>query len=269
MRENINVTVQEIAISCTEDKLFRAEIISEFHSLLKILSGEMKIVLSDRSYSFEAGDILLVPRNQLCAVFKRPKDSALFESILITLRPDRLKSYYSSRLKENLIKEKPEIKIFSSNELLEGYFTSIPSYLSSTSVLSEELRTIKIEECISILRLSDKSIDNVLSDFSEPGKIDLKGFMEKNFMFNMSLQKFSYLTGRSISTFNRDFRKIYNQAPQKWLIDKRLRLAHWKIADLKIKPTQVYLEIGFENLSHFSYAFKKHFGYSPSQLAVM
>ncbi|RZJ76456.1 MAG: AraC family transcriptional regulator, partial [Flavobacterium sp.] len=29
---------------------------------------------------------------------------------------------------------------------------------------------------------------------------------------------------------------------------------------------EVYYETGFENLSHFSYAFKKHFGYAPTRL---
>jgi AraC-like DNA-binding protein len=28
--------------------------------------------------------------------------------------------------------------------------------------------------------------------------------------------------------------------------------------------SDVYLDVGFENLSHFSFAFKKQFGYSPT-----
>lgn len=32
------------------------------------------------------------------------------------------------------------------------------------------------------------------------------------------------------------------------------------------KPIDVCYEVGFENLSHFSYAFKKHFGYTPTEL---
>jgi AraC-like DNA-binding protein len=30
------------------------------------------------------------------------------------------------------------------------------------------------------------------------------------------------------------------------------------------KPSDVYLEVGFEDLSHFSFAFKKEFGKAPS-----
>ena len=90
--------------------------------------------------------------------------------------------------------------------------------------------------------------------------------MEKNFMFNLPLEKFGYLTGRSIATFNRDFRKIFKETPQKWLTKKRLDLAYYQLKEKDKKPVDVYLETGFENLSHFSYAFKKEFGYSPSSL---
>ncbi|WP_310588831.1 helix-turn-helix domain-containing protein [Dyadobacter flavalbus] len=34
------------------------------------------------------------------------------------------------------------------------------------------------------------------------------------------------------------------------------------------RPSDVYLEVGFEDLSHFSYVFKKQFGKAPSQLAL-
>jgi len=32
------------------------------------------------------------------------------------------------------------------------------------------------------------------------------------------------------------------------------------------KPSDVYLEVGFEDLSHFSYAFKNAFGVAPSKI---
>ncbi|WP_394365961.1 AraC family transcriptional regulator [Pedobacter hiemivivus] len=32
------------------------------------------------------------------------------------------------------------------------------------------------------------------------------------------------------------------------------------------KPREVYLEVGFEDLSHFSFVFKKKYGVSPNRL---
>jgi AraC-like DNA-binding protein len=108
----------------------------------------------------------------------------------------------------------------------------------------------------------------VLGQLEEPGKIDLKDFMEKNYMFNLTAAKFGYLTGRSLTTFKRDFKITFNNTPEKWLTQKRLELAHYQIFEKKRRPSDVYLDVGFENLSHFSFAFKKQFGYNPTGLRI-
>jgi len=100
----------------------------------------------------------------------------------------------------------------------------------------------------------------------QPGKLDLVEFMEKNYMFNLSLEKFGYLTGRSLTTFKKDFEKVFQSTPGKWLTHKRLQLAHYQILEKKRKPSDVYIDVGFENLSHFSFAFKKQFGYNPTSI---
>jgi len=82
----------------------------------------------------------------------------------------------------------------------------------------------------------------------------------------MAIEKFGYLTGRTLTTFKRDFKKAFNTSPQKWLTQKRLGLVHHQFSEKQRKPIDVYFEVGFENLSHFSYAFKKEFGYSPNTL---
>jgi AraC-like DNA-binding protein len=51
------------------------------------------------------------------------------------------------------------------------------------------------------------------------------------------------------------------------LQQRRLREAHYLIKEKGRMPSDVYLEIGFEDLSHFSFAFKKMYGVPPSRLA--
>lgn len=146
--------------------------------------------------------------------------------------------------------------------MLESCLASVIPHFDVKDEFPESLASLKITEAISILRVIDSGIDSVLANFDEPRKIDLIGFMERNFMFNMSLQKLSYLTGRSLSTFNRDLKKHFNTTPQKWLTEKRLQLAYYQLHEKKKKPPKVYLEAGFEDLSHFSFAFKKKYGLS-------
>jgi AraC-like DNA-binding protein len=90
--------------------------------------------------------------------------------------------------------------------------------------------------------------------------------MIRHFAFNVEMKQFAYLTGRSLATFKRDFEKIFHTSPGRWLQQKRLAQAYYLIKEKGEKPSDVYLEVGFEDLSHFSFAFKKEFGKAPSLL---
>jgi len=67
-------------------------------------------------------------------------------------------------------------------------------------------------------------------------------------MFNMPIEKFGYLTGRSLTTFKRDFKKAFGITPQKWLTMKRLELAHYQLTEKDRRPIEVFYEVGFEKI---------------------
>jgi AraC-like DNA-binding protein len=233
--------------------------------LVWFISGETKIVQADATYWFKAGDIFLIPRNQLATIINYPKDGLPHKTVTMHLTTPRLKDFYADLEVKPKAPVSQKIRCFHDHPLLESCLSSLIPYFEMKD-LPENIASLKITEAISILRAIDRDIDGVLANFEEPGKIDLAGFMEKNFMFNMPLEKMGYLTGRSLTTFKRDFKKAFNTTPQKWLTQKRLELAHYHFVEKNKKPVDVYFEVGFENLSHFSYAFKKHFGYTPTAL---
>jgi AraC-like DNA-binding protein len=256
----------DIVFSCAKETVYHSEIIIEHHALTRVLSGEMRVVQPDQSYTFVAGDTLLLPRNLPAAVIKRPKEGRPYKSVSIYFKPDRLQDYYKRHEFKATQPYNHKIKTFDKHLLLESFFASLQPYFEMDEVLPDNIISVKVEEAISILRNIDESTDSVLAYFEEPGKINLAEYMEKNFMFNMTMDKFGYMTGRSLTTFKRDFKKAFNTTPQKWLTQKRLGLAHYQLIEKKRKPAEVYFEVGFENLSHFSYAFKKQFGYPPNAL---
>ncbi|NBD23754.1 helix-turn-helix domain-containing protein [Paenibacillus glycinis] len=256
----------EIIWACMDDNYYKEEAVLEHHCIVRLISGEMKIVQADDSYIIEAGETFLFPRRQLATMIKYPKDGRPYRAIMLILKAERLKDYYI-RHPFNVAKAgSHKIKKYAKEPLLDSFFASLLPYLQMEGQLPESMISLKLEEAITILRAIDPDSDRVLSNFDEPGKIDLAEFMEKNYMFNITLNQFSYLTARSLSTFKRDFKKSFHSTPQKWLTQKRLELAHYQLAEKNKKPIEIYDEIGFEDLSHFSYAFKKHFGYAPSEL---
>jgi AraC-like DNA-binding protein len=256
----------EIKLSCYEDEFFKSEIVFDQHMLIWFISGETKIVQAEAKHTFKTGDIFLIPRNKPATIINYPKDGLPHKTVVMLLTSKILKDFYSSRVVGSKSTPVPGIRSYSSHPLLESCLASLVPYFDLEGEFPEHLAQLKITEAISILRAIDPDIDSVLANFEDPHKVELVSFMEKNYMFNMPLEKFGYLTGRSLTSFKRDFKKAFNSTPQRWLTQKRLELAHFELSQKKRKPVEVCYEIGFENLSHFSYAFKKQFGYAPSSV---
>jgi AraC-like DNA-binding protein len=137
-------------------------------------------------------------------------------------------------------------------------------YFDSSIQPTEELIKLKLQEGLLILLNIDKNFYSSLFDFSEPWKIDILGYLNDNYMYDLSMEEIASYTGRSLASFKRDFKKISNLSPQKWLINKRLEAAQWKLRNENKKVSDVYVEVGFKNLSHFSKVYKDAFGYAPS-----
>ena len=72
-------------------------------------------------------------------------------------------------------------------------------------------------------------------------------------------------TWRSLAKIKRDFKRISELSPQRLLIKKRLKVAHDKIRNVNRIVSDMNLEMGFKNLSHFSNAYKMQFGFAPSR----
>ncbi|WP_223653728.1 helix-turn-helix domain-containing protein [Hymenobacter psoromatis] len=256
----------EMVVVCSGDRRYGRETTFEDNVLVGVLAGELKVVQADRTHYCGAGDTLLLPRHQPATLLKYPKDGVAYQAVLMKLPTALVRAYYAQHAPEPGRPAATGVLVFSQSPLLRSLFASLLPYLELEHRLPARVLAVKITEVMEILRSLDPRSDGVLADFAEPGKINLVDFMEANYRFNIPLAKFSYLTGRSLTTFKRDFKKAFELSPQRWLTQKRLTLAHYQLAEKKRKPAELYLEVGFENLAHFSVAFKKQFGYPPTAL---
>lgn len=254
-------------MTCIIDKQFTWENIYPQHIVAYIYSGELILSYGRNTLTFVAGDTVLVPRHQLSRSIKNPVEGQAFKCVSMALPEEQLREFYLTHpilesWSENISKQRP----LKSHPLLTSFFASLLPYFEMQDELPEEIVAIKIQEVLTIIDRVDKRASAMLGTFSEIGKIDLEKYMEEHFMYNLPLERFAFLTGRSLTTFKSDFKKIYKNTPGKWLTEKRLNLAYHKLTAEKQKITDVYHSVGFENLSHFSFAFKKAFGYSPSNI---
>ena len=237
------------------------------HTLVLMVSGHFTMETIGQKVSMSGGGILLIGKNQLGTLTKAPLAGENYETIIISLQENLLRKIaLEEKLEAQHKYAGPANILIPSNEYLQGYFQSILPYArSSGASITEEMGILKIKEVVKLLLLAMPELRNFLLDFSEPYKIDLEKFMLSNFQFNVPVEKFAQLTGRSLAGFKRDFQKTFNDSPRHWLQDKRLREARHLIEQKGQKASSIYLDLGFESLSHFSHSFKKKFGKTPTE----
>jgi AraC-like DNA-binding protein len=252
---------------CTENRA--GEQFIRDHAVGYILSGTVTIIDGDQSVVYRDGDVMLFRRNHLGKFIKRPPEgggdllviSLLLDQPLLQELAKGRRPYLPGRLPASAtLRIHPDA-------LLQSYLDSLAAY--SVEDISQELAAHKLQEYVLLLLRAQPELEQVLFDFGTPGKIDLEAFMIRNFRYNVPLEKLAFLTGRSLATFKRDFEKIFYRSPGQWLLEQRLKEAHYLIREKKAKPSVVYLDVGFESLSHFSHAFKRTYGIPPSRLPVV
>lgn len=237
------------------------------HFFIYLIRGSILGYDGHRNSTMKPGEYCIARKNHLARYSKQPDDGE-FAKVVVVFDEAFLKEFQSrhkiiiahSALKGSFL---PGEK----SERVQTFITSLEPYYRGNGKLDEPFANLKREELLLILLQLHPDWANVLFDFGIPAKIDLEAFMNNNYKFNVSTERFAYLTGRSISSFKRDFKQVFNDTPSHWLIQKRLREAYFLINKKGKKPTDIYLSLGFEDLSHFSFAFKKLFGATPGSLA--
>jgi len=163
---------------------------------------------------------------------------------------------------------KPVIPI-DKNERLDVYFHSMFSYFALHQEPDQSLLELKFRELILILA-DNMNNGELLSFFNallnEPQTISLQRVMEENYCYNLRLEAFAQLCNRSLSAFKRDFEKVFNTSPGKWLMEKRLNYAMHLLSTSTKPVSEIAFESGFESPAHFSRAFRSHFDLSPSAI---
>lgn len=262
-----HMAINPITYACYSNSVRDGEQFIPEHVFSYQISGKLVYNDGEKEYIFNEGSFRLTRRNTLIKFNKIPPENGEYVNISIFMDQNTLKNLsleYGYKVTKSPSVD-PAFHI-PSNDLLSGYIESLKPYDELDKPGNEVLKNLKLKELIVILLQTNPIVKDILFDFTEPGKIDLESFMNRNFRFNVSLERFAYLTGRSLSTFQRDFKKIFARSPREWLQQKRLNEAYYLIKEKGSSVSDVYLDVGFQDLSHFSFAFKKMFGLPPSQI---
>jgi len=254
-----------IHLACyTQGKKSGEQVMKE-HGISYLISGELEAFDGKTKYYYRKGDVIVYQKNALIRFVKYPHKEEAFQAISVVLDEVLLKEFalnkgYKTEKKvtANLLRLEPD-------DLIQDYFMAMKGWFTQ-EIGDSDLIELKKKELIYLLLHHNPNLQHLLFHFAQPGKVDLESYMNLHFRFNIPLAEFAFLTGRSLATFKRDFEKIFQLSPNKWLINKRLDESYYLLEQKKMKVKDVYMDVGFETLSHFSHAFKQRFGINPSKV---
>lgn len=235
--------------------------------LFLILEGEFQVRSNEGFKIYETGQIGLIKRDVMLKSKRIPGQYGKVFSAVAVYFPIELIKYFA--LNNSISVKEPyygSTMLKVNSEKINSLLLDLKDQMVAGPQLDEIENNKVTLDILKQLIQEEPSTKGMIFDLTKNSKLDLESFMNKHFDYNISIGDFAKLTGRSLSTFKREFKRTFEDSPEKWLKEKRLVKAHYMIKELKMKPSEIYPEVGFENFSHFSTAFKKRFGYSPSSL---
>lgn len=241
------------------------------HVISIVLSGEQHI----RTYEEEllivkAGEVLFIPRGMYCVSDLVPQKGS-FESLLFYFDNLLIQDFLSnSKVTKINKKNTPSHLKFGMVPTLQLFADALMSIYSQQQLKNKQFLDLKIVELLHLLNTlgQEQQFANFLFRLTLPKKRNIKSFMEANFDKPLKVVDYAYLTGRSLSSFRRDFKSFYGCTPQRWLKDRRLDKALAILNEKEISIAALGFEIGYENISYFIKEFKGKFGLSPKQYVL-
>lgn len=151
--------------------------------------------------------------------------------------------------------------------VLKAYFQSVFVYFGNKAEPPSSLLELKFKELILSI-ISSRGNESLSAHFlslCEENKSCMREIMERNCIYNMKLEEFALLCGRSLTSFKRDFIATFKTTPGKWLACKKLEYARHLLETTDQNINELTFESGFENPSHFIRSFKQTFHMTPLQ----
>lgn len=243
---------------------------SREYAMNYVYSGEMVLDNGQEQIHVGKGECVFIPRDHHITMYKKPCNGERYCGIFLNFKRNFLREMYARIGAYKMSSQTPRlapgvIKLPETAEIT-SLFASLTPFFNPEVKPHGDFMNLKLQEGVLALLHIDKRFAPMLFDFNEPWKIDILGFMDKNYMYEFSLEDLAHYTGRSLATFKRDFKKISDLTPEKWLIRKRLEVAYALMREGGKKVVDVYAEVGFKNQSHFSAAFKRQYGVPPTAI---
>ncbi len=240
------------------------------HALVFILSGVKQINVSHSQFRINAGELFLIPKGEYVMSEYIAGENG-FQSIMLFFNR-KVARYVIEQLNETApetlteVKKKEAIKIIPHNPEIRSLFRSLVSYSKENSPFLCEMVRLKFMELIYLLLDGPyrKTIVTFLLDAARYEAPSITSVLEKYLYSSQTLEELAKLSGRSLSSFKREFVQQYGEAPQTWIRKKKLERAAFLLETSDKNIEEIAEASGFMSAAHFARLFKEQYAKTPT-----
>lgn len=255
----------------TNTPTLKTKITLQQNMITFLLEGEKTVHFAGTQVTIKPHQFVLLAAGNCLMSEKVATEHADYHSILILFDSKLLTDFFERHASLPGIQEKTAAELpfllFEKDPFLVNFTNSLDSMLTGEQPVYHDLQKIKLEELFLYLALHYPGQIQQIKHMSSEANDDLvvRQAVTSHIDSNISVEELAFLCNMSLSSFKRRFARIYDNSPNRWLLEKRMERAAKMLRQDNRKASEIYYELGYENLSSFIQSFKQIHGITPKQ----
>jgi AraC-like DNA-binding protein len=236
-----------------------------------LLEGAKTVQYAGKHVSINPHQFLLLTAGNCLMSEKIAATGGLYRSILFVFDNQLLTDFFvrhpRSHTSGSQQYQQEPFLVFDKDPFLVNFIDSLGIILASGQSLSVELQKVKLEELLVYVSGCYPDAVNKLQYANNTANADMliRQAATANICTGTTVEELAFLCNMSLSSFKRNFAKIFGTSPQKWLLEQRMQIAAQMLKNSGSKVGEIYMELGYESLSSFIQSFKQAYGVTPKQ----
>lgn len=245
--------------------------VTEQACFLYVKGGELEYQIDDEQINIAINYSLLLNCINSGKQIYNSSSKSNCEIVIVTFYPEILKKIYNRELPlllrkpKNIISNKSSEKI-NNDFLIQKYIEGLLFYFENPSLINEDILILKVREIILLLSQTQnsESIQVILSQLFSPTTYTFKQIIEANLFSQLTIEELAQQNNLSVSSFKREFAKLYNDTPANYIKARKLEKAAelLQVSDQRI--TEIAFDCGFNDLANFTKSFTSKYSVSPT-----
>ena len=245
--------------------------VSEQACFLYVKNGEMQYKTNEIHLDIPQNYSLFLNCIQSGKKIEQLDADANSEIVIVTFHADILKKVYEREFPALLQSPKNAVSNQSGGKinndfLIQKYIEGLLFYFETPALVNDDILILKLKEIIILLSQTQnaETVNIILSQLFSPVTYTFKQIIEANLFSQVSVEDLAQKTNLSVSSFKREFAKLYNNSPANYIRNKRLERASELLLTSDNRITDIAFECGFNDLANFTKSFHNKYNTSPT-----